>query len=293
VGRQDPVDRPNTPLTAIPMFQRAKLPNALASPGRAKPLTDSTNHTWTRSRLDKERNDWWDTQVTGSQEVWGAIRLAAQSLQAGKLREAQGWLETLECTCPTGCLWKGVYDSTGVLYKVPEWLIVEPEGLVPEETDEDGEGGPAGVDENPDDDDDEEDEPVLVRVRISRDGRDVTLKLRRKEPVASIVAKIKEQAEVCSPHLSGRAGELLTMDSSSLRAVSALFTADVSTKTVTCSNPIHSGISPTTTLSTRWYEKHNRPYALTAMFPIYRHLNAASIYDGARPPNRHCHVYPF
>ncbi|KAH4002053.1 hypothetical protein HBI26_036790 [Parastagonospora nodorum] len=199
VGRQDPVDRPNTPLTAIPMFQRAKLPNALASPGRAKPLTDSTNQTWTRSRLDKERNDWWDTQVTGSQEVWGAIRLAAQSLQAGKLRDAQGWLETLECTCPTGCLWKGVYDSTGVLYKVPEWLIVEPEGLVPEETEEDDQGGPAGgVDETQDDDDDEEDEPVLVRVRISRDGRDVTVKLRRKEPVASIVDKIKEQAELDS-----------------------------------------------------------------------------------------------
>jgi hypothetical protein len=185
------------------MFQRAKLPNALASPtsnrGRGKPLNDSTNQTWTTSRLEKERNDWWDTQVTGSQEVWGAIRLAAQSLQAGKLRDAQSWLETMECTCPTGCLWKGVYDSTGVLYKVPEWLIVEPEGLVSEEMDEDAEGGPAGsaagVDEAQEEDDDE-DEPVLVRARISRNGRDVTLKLRRKEPVASIVEKIKEQAEV-------------------------------------------------------------------------------------------------
>lgn len=278
MGRQDPVDRPNTPLTAIPMFQRAKLPNALASPGRAKPLTDSTNQTWTRSRLDKERNDWWDTQVTGSQEVWGAIRLAAQSLQAGKLREAQGWLETLECTCPTGCLWKGVYDSTGVLYKVPEWLIVEPEGLVSEETDEDGEGRPAGgVEGNQDDDDDEEDEPVLVRVRISRDGRDVTLKLRRKEPVASIVEKIKEQAEVCPPHLSGRTGEALTVESLSLHPVFDLFMADVSTKIVKFSSHIHSGISPTTTSLTRWYEKHNYPYALTTMFSIYRHLNVASI----------------
>jgi hypothetical protein len=278
VGRQDPVDRPNTPLTAIPMFQRAKLPNALASPGRAKPLTDSTNQTWTRSRLDKERNDWWDTQVTGSQEVWGAIRLAAQSLQAGKLRDAQGWLETLECTCPTGCLWKGVYDSTGVLYKVPEWLIVEPEGLVPEDTEEDDDGGPAGgVDETQDDDDDEEDEPVLVRVRISRDGRDVTLKLRRKEPVASIVEKIKAQAEVCSPHLSGHTGEALIVYSSSLRPVSALFTVDVSTKTVKFSSHIHSGISPTTTSSTRWYEKHKRPHALAVPFPVYSHLNVASI----------------
>lgn len=187
------------------MFQRAKLPGALASPnnasrGRVTPLSDSTNLTWTPSRLDKERNDWWDTQVTGSQEVWGAIRLASQSLQAGKLREAQQWLEAMECTCPTGCLWKGVYDSTGVMYKVPEWLIVEPEGIVPEGTDAETEGdslvAPGDTDAAHEADDDEDDEPVVVRARVSLNGRDVMLKLRRKEPVASIVDKIKAQAEV-------------------------------------------------------------------------------------------------
>jgi len=188
------------------MFQRARLPNTLASPtgtsrGRVKPLTDSTNVTWTRSRLEKERNDWWDTQVTGSQEVWGAIRLAAQSLQAGKIKDAQQWLETMECTCPTGCLWKGVYDSTGILYKVPDWLIVEPEGLVPEETsgDEAAAGAASGVDAAQESDDDEDNEPVLLRARISRDGRDVTLKIRRKEPVALIVEKLKKETEVRLP----------------------------------------------------------------------------------------------
>jgi hypothetical protein len=191
------------------MFARSKLPNALASPttpnrGRVvKPLTDSTNMTWTRSRLESERNDWWDTQVTGSQEVWGAIRLAAQSLQLGKMREAQQWLEAMECTCPTGSLWKGVYDKTGVMYKVPEWLIVEPEGLVPEDAGEGEAGesaGAAGQDGAPEDDDEEDDEPVVVRARISRTGRDVVLKLQKKQTVASIVDKIKEQAEVRSYH---------------------------------------------------------------------------------------------
>ncbi|KAH7414128.1 hypothetical protein DE146DRAFT_18440 [Phaeosphaeria sp. MPI-PUGE-AT-0046c] len=204
-SRQDAIDRPNTPLKAIPMFQRAKLPNALASPnsasrGRVTPLSDSTNSTWTPSRLDKERNDWWDTQVTGSQEVWGAIRLASQSLQAGKLSEAQQWLETMECTCPTGCLWKGVYDSTGVMYKVPEWLIVEPEGIIPENADVDTTRdslGAADALEAPQvADDDEDDEPVVVRARVSLNGRDVVLKLRRKEPVASIVEKIRAQSEL-------------------------------------------------------------------------------------------------
>ena len=162
-----------------------------------KPLTDSTNLTWTRSRLEKERNDWWDTQVTGSQEVWGAIWLAAQSLQAGKLKDAQQWLETMECTCPTGCLWKGVYDSTGIMYKVPEWLIVEPEGLVAEaDSDEDAAMGAAEVAQESDDE--EDDEPSLVRVRISRNGHDVALKIRRKEQIMSIVEKLKKQAKVRS-----------------------------------------------------------------------------------------------
>lgn len=186
------------------MFQRAKLPHALASPNNASrgpvtPLSDSTNLTWTPSRLEKERNDWWDTQVTGSQEVWGAIRLASQSLQRGKLREAQQWLEAMECTCPTGCLWKGVYDSTGVMYKVPEWLIVEPEGIVPEGTDDDIKDDSLGAAADPEaaqEADDEDDEPVVVRARVSLNGRDVVLKLRRKEQVASIINKIKAQAEV-------------------------------------------------------------------------------------------------
>jgi hypothetical protein len=198
------------------MFQKAKLPNALASPtstsrGRAQPLTEATNQIWTRTRLEKERNDWWDTQVTGSPEVWGAVRLAAQSLQAGKLRDAQQWLETMECTCPTGCLWKGVYDSTGIMYKVPEWLIVEPEGLVPDQTENDAEGGPAtGTDAVQEPEDDEDDDPVVVRVRISRDGRDVVIKLKSRLPVASVVEKIREQAEVRSDHVNGALASLHT-----------------------------------------------------------------------------------
>ncbi|KAF2032034.1 hypothetical protein EK21DRAFT_87639 [Setomelanomma holmii] len=204
-SRHDAVDRPNTPLKAIPMFQRAKLPNTLASAtatatsrGRVKPLTDSTNLIWTRSRLEKERNDWWDTQVTGSQEVWGAIRLAAQSLQAGKLEDAQQWLETMECTCPTGCLWKGVYDSTGVLYKLPDWLIVDPDGLV-SETESDEEAAAGATDGAQDSADEGDDEPALVRVRVSRTGHDVVLKVRRKEHIASIVEKVKKQAKLEAP----------------------------------------------------------------------------------------------
>jgi hypothetical protein len=265
------------------MFARSKLPNALVSPttpnrGRVvKPLTDSTNMTWTRARLEKERNDWWDTQVTGSQEVWGAIRLAAQSLQLGKMREAQQWLEAMECTCPTGSLWKGVYDKTGVMYRVPEWLIVEPEGLVPEDAGDDAAGesaGAAGQDGAQEEDDEEDDEPVVVRARISRTGRDVVLKLQKKQTVASIIEKIKEQAEVRSCltrtvkssttlFLNHRVTDVLVHGFITVRALlmihswtchptSASSTADASTKTTKPSSRICSGTTQTTTSSTCW-----------------------------------------
>ena len=203
-SHQDGSDRPNTPLKAIAPAQRSRLPNTLASPttksrGRVKPLTNSTNLTWTRARLEKERNDWWDTQVTGSQEIWGAIRLAAQYLQAGELQEAQTMLDATGCTCPTGCLWRGVYDSTGVMYKVPEWLIVEPEGLVEESSDDEGEAaGPAEADKAAelDDDDNEEDDLVLVRIRNSRTQRDVPVNIRSKETVAAIVEKFRKHAQL-------------------------------------------------------------------------------------------------
>jgi hypothetical protein len=222
------------------MFARSKLPNALASPttpnrGRVvKPLTDSTNMTWTRSRLESERNDWWDTQVTGSQEVWGAIRLAAQSLQLGKMREAQQWLEAMECTCPTGSLWKGVYDKTGIMYKIPEWLIVEPDGLVPENAG-DGEAGEsagaAGQDGAQEEDDEEDDEPVVVRARISRNGRDVMLKLQKKQTVASIVEKIREQVEVRLYHVQGE--EYATIYFSHIEAIVTISNGFSTAKTFT------------------------------------------------------------
>ncbi|KAJ4367481.1 hypothetical protein N0V83_007064 [Neocucurbitaria cava] len=202
-SRPDGDDRPNTPLKPIHAAQRSRLPNTLASPSarHVKPLTDSTNVTWTRSRLEKERQDWWDTQVTGSQEIWGAIRLAAQYLQLGELQEAQTMLDVTGCTCPTGLMWRGVYDPTGIQYKVPEWVVVEPDGLA-EEDEAPGEAAtnPAGayapVDGAQESDQGDEDDSVLVRARASHNQRDIMISVRRKQPVASIIERLKKQAEV-------------------------------------------------------------------------------------------------
>ncbi|KAG9186960.1 hypothetical protein G6011_10068 [Alternaria panax] len=201
-------NRPNTPLQPIPPAQRSRLPNALASTtakagSRVAPLTDSTNLTWTPSRLEKERGDWWDTQVTGSEQTWRAIRLVAQYLQSGQLQDAQTMLDANDCTCPTGLLWRGVYDATGVQYKVPEWVVVEPEGLAGEDhvdaKDVTGHASSSAMQETLDDPvDDDSNRPVRVRLRTSHDQGDVLLVMRMKDSVATIIQKLKQQAKLDS-----------------------------------------------------------------------------------------------
>jgi hypothetical protein len=198
-------DRPNNPLTPIPAYQRSTLPNTLASPTTAKsrhrvrPLTDSANLTWSRSRLDKERKDWWDTRVTGSQEVWSTLRVVVDYLQRGEIETAQGLLDAQECTCPDGQLWKGVYDDTGVIYKIPEWVVIEPSGLV--EEDEAAEIPTRARNEasNASDHDQDlglDDTEFVVRARISTTAGDVRVQVRRRETIASIREKLKTQAKV-------------------------------------------------------------------------------------------------
>jgi hypothetical protein len=112
-------------------------------------------------------------------------------------------LDATGCTCPTGLLWKGVYDLTGIQYKVPEWVVVEPEGLA-EETDTHDEAatGPASAsavkETMHDSDDGATGGPVCVRVRTSHNQKDVFLKIRRQDLVALIVEKLKKQAKVSS-----------------------------------------------------------------------------------------------
>ncbi|XPS97989.1 hypothetical protein M3J09_007205 [Ascochyta lentis] len=194
--------RPNQALTPIPTDQRSTLPNTLASPTtaksrhRVKPLTDSSSQAWTQERLDKERADWWDTRVTGSLEVWACLRVATEALQTGDVATAQGLLDAQGCTCPNGQLWSGVYDDRGILYKVPEWLIIEPAGIVEEDM-------LASAAENKTDVADGLDEQVLgpdqdfvVRVRVSSTSQDFRVSVRRRETIASIREKLKTQAQL-------------------------------------------------------------------------------------------------
>lgn len=117
------------------------------------------------------------------------MRLAAQHLQAGEVREAQTMLDVTGCTCPTGVLWGGVYDATGVQYAVPEWVVVEVEGVV-----EDEEGSGSVVEQESGKE--QHGEIFHIKVRTSHNQRDVVLPVRQREPVATIVDKLKKHAEV-------------------------------------------------------------------------------------------------
>ena len=106
-------------------------------------------------------------------------------------------LDATGCTCPTGLLWKGVYDPTGVQYKMPEWVVVEPEGLAEDEdVDDRSVAGPAGGIVQ-DADDEALGELVRVRMRTSHDSKDVFLEIRSRDMAATIAEKLKAHTKVC------------------------------------------------------------------------------------------------
>jgi hypothetical protein len=148
--------------------------------------------------------------VTGSQEIWACLHRAVEYLQQGDIATAQGLLDAQECTCPNGQIWNGVYDDTGVLYKIPEWLIIEPTGLVDEEdesatTTTEGhnrEVTTPGMETNPtassthDQASELDDAEFTVRARISTTATDVRIKVRRRETITSIYEKLRTKAQV-------------------------------------------------------------------------------------------------
>lgn len=157
--------------------------------------SDSLTGQFSKQRLERERNDWWDTRTTGSAEIWAALRSMVHSLQGGNVTEAQVLLDATECTCPNGMLWRGVFDNRGEWYKVPEWVVIEPEGLVEEDELKD-EAGSVGEDDDKEVETEELGDDVKVKFRLSNTGKDHIVDLRRGERVASLVTKLKAQAGV-------------------------------------------------------------------------------------------------
>lgn len=123
-------------------------------------------------------------------------------IQRGEVQEAQTLLDATECTCPNGEIWRGVFDEHGEWYRVPEWIVVEPAGLV--EGDGAGHGDHRGSVETDGTQDgseegkEEEDEdltttPFKIRCRLSSNQQDVLVSMHKGEHVAGLVKKLREK----------------------------------------------------------------------------------------------------
>ncbi|KAJ5793965.1 hypothetical protein N7457_000564 [Penicillium paradoxum] len=109
----------------------------------------SKRRTWTRAQLDRERAEFFETRVTGRPEIWAAISTAILLIRSGDLATAQGIVDAAGITIPTGDLCEGCYDEQGVLYRLPQCVVSDPEDMVASSFQMAEDGG-SGVDDEPD-----------------------------------------------------------------------------------------------------------------------------------------------
>ncbi|KAL4969199.1 ubiquitin domain-containing protein [Aspergillus stella-maris] len=117
----------------------------------------SKKRLWTRSLLDRERKEFFETRVTGRAEVWAALNAALGFMRQGDFETAQSIIDAAGVTVPTGDLCQGVYDERGVLYRLPRCIVSDPLNMVAGELDDqEDESGGGSTDGDRDDDEDGE-----------------------------------------------------------------------------------------------------------------------------------------
>ncbi|KAJ5883708.1 uncharacterized protein N7473_010594 [Penicillium subrubescens] len=89
----------------------------------------SKRRTWNRTDLDRERREFFETRVTGRPEVWAALSTAITLMRGGDLATAQSIVDAAGVTIPTGDLCEGCYDEQGVLYRLPQCIVSDPENM--------------------------------------------------------------------------------------------------------------------------------------------------------------------
>ncbi|EAW07734.1 ubiquitin domain-containing protein [Aspergillus clavatus NRRL 1] len=90
----------------------------------------SKRRTWSRTQLDQERKEFFETRVTGRSEVWAALATSISLMHADDLTTAQSIIDAAGVTVPTGDLCQGCYDEQGVLYRLPRCIVSDPENMV-------------------------------------------------------------------------------------------------------------------------------------------------------------------
>lgn len=135
-------------------------------------------------------------------------------MRAGDLATAQSFIDAAGITVPTGDLCQGCYDEQGVLYRLPQCIVSDPENIVrsdQEPDDFDTDDGKLSSDEASGDeliaDDIErrrdekgktsERDLIRIRARLSdRGGPDIILSVVKTMNVGSIARKVQQEAGV-------------------------------------------------------------------------------------------------
>jgi hypothetical protein len=198
---------PNRPLNLPPKS------NLIQAPPLHSPDPLHSRPKLTRKLLLQERTAFFDTRVTGRKEVWQAVRLVCESIEAGELGQAQALIDAAGCTCPSGDVWGkkgGIYDELGEKYVVPAWVVGVPDGVLDGDENDEGDeikeedvasgtGTPKkekGKGRMIIDEDALAEGDLMVRVRLSHTARDVIVRTRVDEKVGMFLVRVRDEAEV-------------------------------------------------------------------------------------------------
>lgn len=142
--------------------------------------------------------------MTGSTEVWNALRLVCECLRRGDLAQAQGILDAVGLNLPDGRVavgseprsrgrvrrTGGVFDERGVGYDVPGWVVRDPEDVVEEEAEKGGEMGEKGKGKEGDVD---VGEVVTLKARLSDRSLDVVVQIGMGQTAAVICEEVQKK----------------------------------------------------------------------------------------------------
>ena len=173
-----------------------------------RPHVWTAKRQWNRSQLDRERQEFFDTRVTGHAEIWATLKVVVGLLADGDITTAQSILDAAAITVPTGDLKNGAYDEAGNLYQMPEHVISDPQNVLLDQHEENKKGEVSN--EAIEEDDaverkrEEKGKSVLkngdiikVRARLSdRGGPDVVIQLGKDQAVRLLARRVQEEANV-------------------------------------------------------------------------------------------------
>ncbi|KAL9131231.1 MAG: hypothetical protein Q9217_000773 [Psora testacea] len=197
-----------TPATSQRNRNRADISQGEQFTAPLRPHVWTSKREWTRSQLDRERREFFDTRVSGHAEIWATLKTVVDLLAESDIPTAQSILDAAAVTVPTGNLKNGAYDENGNFYHLPEHVISDPQNVVLDDlrkeervevldaVDDKEEierrrkakgKGPLG----------DEGDSIRVKARLSdRGGLDMVVHVGRDETVKRVVRRIQEEANI-------------------------------------------------------------------------------------------------